>query len=306
MNVISARNATDAFLEAVTLVLTRGRQVAPRGLASLEVVAVSITVDNPVDRLVWATGRVINPAFAVAESVWVLSGDDEPWVAEYNSHLRQYMDEGRLHGAYGPRIRRWSGHHDQLATVIRRLEGDQATRQAAIQIWDPVADSQCTRDVPCTISHRFLLRDGRLSLHTTMRSQDAWLGLPYDLYTNSVLLELLAGWVGAEAGTCYHTIDSLHLYEPDLTAARSAGPADDPQPRPGDRHFVTFDKMAGVLDDVRQCRFDALCGAWRDDALALASYRLWQRGARSRARELAMMCEGPLRQHLHRWYGRRR
>ncbi len=49
--------------------------------------------------------------------------------------------------------------------------------------------------------YRFFLRDGRLHMHTTMRSQDVWLGFCYDIFTATMLQELLAGWLGAELGS---------------------------------------------------------------------------------------------------------
>jgi thymidylate synthase len=54
---------------------------------------------------------------------------------------------------------------------------------------------------------------------TTMRSQDLWTGLPYDMFFTTVLHELMAGWLGAELGDYHHQVDSLHLYEEVLERA---------------------------------------------------------------------------------------
>ena len=104
--------------------------------------------------------RVINPAFAVAEAMWIMSGSDDPWIYLYNERLAllpgqpaaprglptvevlgasltltdprrrlvdvppEYADDGRLMGAYGPRLRRWHGTTDQLAHVREALAAD--------------------------------------------------------------------------------------------------------------------------------------------------------------------------------------
>jgi hypothetical protein len=52
--------------------------------------------------------------------------------------------------------------------------------------------------VPCTLGYRSFVRDGRLHMYTTMRSQHLWLGLPYDIFATTLLQELLAGWLGVE------------------------------------------------------------------------------------------------------------
>jgi thymidylate synthase len=115
--------------------------------------------------------RVLNPAFAVAEALWILSGSDEPWIFTYDRSLERYADEGRLKGAYGPRMRQWRGV-DQLGHVRRLLRRDPDSRQAVIQLYDPQRDTCGHRDVPCTLNYRFFLWRGRLEMHTTMRSND--------------------------------------------------------------------------------------------------------------------------------------
>jgi len=130
--------------------------------------------------------------------LWILSGSDDPWIYRYNRALVEYTDGGVLRGAYGPRIRRWRGRVDQLDHVRRLLRRDPDSRQAVIQVYDPVKDTRGYRDVPCTVSYRFFLRSGRLRMHTTMRSNDVWLGLPYDQLTE-FLDAVVAGapWPGA-------------------------------------------------------------------------------------------------------------
>ena len=62
-------------------------------------------------------------------------------------------------------------------------------------------------------------------MHTTMRSQDLWLGFCYDIFTATVLQELLAGWLGAGLGRYGLCVDSLHLYDRDIPSAQACLPA---------------------------------------------------------------------------------
>ncbi|MDQ7903510.1 thymidylate synthase [Phytohabitans sp. ZYX-F-186] len=56
-------------------------------------------------------------------------------------------------------------------------------------------------------------------MHTTVRSNDIWLALPYDLFTATLLHELMAGWLGVELGAYHHHVDSPHLYAKHTDAA---------------------------------------------------------------------------------------
>ena len=246
-----------------------------------------------------------NPAFAVAESVWVLSGSDSSWIFEYNQGLARYADDGVLRGAYGPRIRRWGGDLDQLELVRDLFERDRQSRQAVIQIFDPAKDWLPSRDVPCTVGHRFLIRDGALHLHTTMRSQDAWLGLPYDLFVNTVLQELMAGWLAVPVGEYVHTVDSLHLYATDIGDAEAVCEA--PDVPDGSIALdaslaVPFEDLDTILADVRDGNDSLLPPGWRSYAAAMTSYRDWKAGATEEAMRQAKRVDGPLGRALTRWY----
>src|SRR5262249_31300879 len=138
----------------------------------------------------------------------------------YNSKLKQFANDGLLKGAYGPRIRKWNGHIDQLAKARDVLMKDHTSRRAIIQIYDPSSVQEGDLDIPCTITHHFLIRRNRLNLFTTMRGQDVWLGLPYDVFYNTLLQELMADWLGVELGSYYYRADSFHIYSQDIIAAQ--------------------------------------------------------------------------------------
>jgi thymidylate synthase len=247
--------------------------------------------------------RVLNPAFAVAEALWILVGSDDPWIFDYNRALRRYADDGRLQGAYGPRLRRWQGAVDQLAQVRDLLRRDPDSRQAIVQLFDPGRDHRGYRDVPCTLGYHFLVRGGRLHMYTTMRSQDLWLGFPYDVFTATILQELLAGWLRVELGTYHHRVDSLHLYDKDVALASQLGPAE-PSARMA-RLAVPWESFQDVLANALANRpLDAVSGMWRAFAEILASYRAWGAGDRDEARSRAAAVGGDLGSALERWYQR--
>jgi thymidylate synthase len=301
--VLSAASANELYVQVCGELLARGQRVTPRGLATTEVLGAHLRLTDPRRRFVSVPPvRVLNPAFAVAEALWILAGSDEPWIFTYNRALKRYADDGRLQGAYGPRTRNWHGV-DQLDHVRRLLQRDPDSRQAVIQLYDPRRDTCGHRDVPCTLNYRFYLRRGRLEMHTTMRSNDVWLGLPYDLFTATVMHELLAGWLGVDLGSYHHHVDSLHVYaEHERAAAALASSAVVPSPAMA-ALSAPPDGFTEFLSAVVTGELHAdIAAPWRQMAAVLASYRRWNGGDRPGARTLALGIDGDLGGALRGWY----
>ncbi|MEV5407297.1 thymidylate synthase [Thermopolyspora sp. NPDC052614] len=295
-----ADSVTELFTSAVALTM-RGRRVSPRGMGTREVLDVRLLLRRPRARLLFLPpARVLNTAFAVAETVWILSGSNDPWIYTYNDRLRRYADDGVLRGAYGPRMRRWHNRTDQLDKVLATLRNDPDSRRAVIQLYDPTHDADGHRDVPCTLGYRFHLRDGRLHMATTMRSQDLWTGLPYDMFAATVLHELMAGWLGVELGDYHHHVDSLHLYDTDVDKAKAV-PSD---PRPGSElpdlttPWEGFDDLLVRVTTGQEITHSG----WAAMACALASYRRWKDGDRNTAVDLADRIPGPIGHGMRGWY----
>lgn len=207
--------------------LDSGQPATPRGHGTLEQLGVSFVLTEPSRAVVTCPKRKLNHAFGAAEFLWVVSGQDEvETLAFYNSNIRQFADqdkivsrpgisEGIIHnarffGAYGPPI------VAQLPYVMEALD-DRDSRQAVITIWRPSPPK--TRDVPCTVMLQFLLRRDRLHMMVVMRSNDLWLGTPYDVPLFCRLQSLVASRLGVEMGTYTHVAGSLHLYDRDRAAA---------------------------------------------------------------------------------------
>ncbi len=289
------------FLAALASVIKDGKVISPRGIETREIFPAAFELSNPRARVLLTAGRYINPAFAVAEALWILSGSQDSWIFDYNSKLRQFANDGILRGAYGPRIRAWAGHIDQLARARDILRKDHSTRRAIIQIYDPESVEEGHLDIPCTITHHFLIRRERLHLFTTMRGQDVWLGLPYDVFYNTILQEVMAGWVGVEIGSYYYRADSFHIYAHDMHSALSLGATTT-------AHDISMSPIHLDWDRRDEEIAATLHGSLHvNHSLAplsttLESYRHWKKGAGSKAIELAESINGPLGEALRRWY----
>lgn len=220
---ISARTVGDAWYCLLwRLYHHPERTIAPRGLPTREITAVTLRVEDLRQNLLVHPARGLNYRFAVAEWLWMAFGqDDVQTLLRYNKQMARFSDDGvRLYGAYGPRLMA------QWEYVKGALRADPTTRQAVSSIWTPVP--KASKDVPCTLELQWLLREERLHLVVTMRSSDVWLGVPYDFFSFSQLTNLLAGELGVKTGSLTMQLGSSHLYEANLADAKLVLVDDEP------------------------------------------------------------------------------
>lgn len=228
----SGPTADSAWRKAVRAVRCSNgvHAVDGRGGSTLEISQGVFTISDSRQR--WITSRVpaINPAFAIAECVWILQGrNDSRFVNSWNSELPRYAGDGETyHGAYGHRLRRQFGV-DQLERAYRALAANPASRQVVLQIWDARTDlptlsgEPVAPDIPCNVCSFLKIRDGALQWTQVMRSNDLIMGVPYNFVQFTTLQEIIAGWLGVGIGTYSHLSDSLHVYERDLDVIQSFG-----------------------------------------------------------------------------------
>lgn len=204
------------YVEVCRRVLEDGRDVAPRGLRTREVLDAVIILEDPTDALPIGVGRKLNVAIAVAEALQLVGGVSYPnMMRKIARSFGDFTDGEVFHGAYGPRLR------PQLGRIVDILKDDPDSRQAVVTIWDPLHDQQGgVRDTPCTVMLQFLIRDNRLILHTTMRSNDVWWGLAYDAFQFTTLQLAMADVLQLEPGPYHHHAVSLHAYERDWDSIR--------------------------------------------------------------------------------------
>lgn len=181
-----------------------GDVVRPRGLETRELMHKTIVV--PLARpVIYDAARKLSYRFMAAEALWILNGDYRvETIAPYNPNIAQFSDDGvTFFGAYGPRV------ISQLDHVVGALVADRDTRQAVISIWRP--NPPKTKDVPCTVALAFNVRESALNVHAFMRSSDAWLGVPYDVFNFAMIGARVACAMNYESATPRLTLGRLYL-----------------------------------------------------------------------------------------------
>lgn len=165
--------------------------------------------------------RALSPSYASAETLWYLGGDKRTEMIErYAPQYSRFAVNGRAYGAYGPRI------VPQLPKIVECLKQSPQSRQAVLPIWAPRDLDQVVKggspDIPCTCSLHFFVRNKKLELVTYMRSNDAWLGFPYDVFAFTCVQRLVAAHLDVQPGPYTHMVGSMHLYDRNREAAEEA------------------------------------------------------------------------------------
>ncbi len=224
IRLFSGRTADDVWLKVSAALLERDalpKQGSRAGLTQ-ELLHVALSIRYPAERWVVSRQRPINPAFALAEVVWILTGrNDSAFLNYFNSQYPRFAGHGETyHGAYGFRLRKNLGI-DQLERAYLALRSRPDSRQVVLQIWDGKVDfpddngNPVSEDIPCNVVSLLKVRNGALEWFQIMRSNDLYFGLPYNFVQFTVLQEVMAGWLGLKVHSYNHISDSLHLYERD-------------------------------------------------------------------------------------------
>lgn len=184
-----------------------------------EILDAAFCVKDPTRNIVTDPIRKMPLRYAIGELLWYLSGSNRTAdIAQFAPKWNDLSDDGiHANSAYGYRIFERFGFN-QWEHIRDMLMKDPNTRQAVIHIKDA---SNCpTKDVPCTVYLQFLLRNKRLNLSVHMRSNDIWMGVPYDMFSFCALQMLMAMEIGVKVGEYTHYAGSLHLYERDYQTAQ--------------------------------------------------------------------------------------
>ena len=154
----------------------------------------------------------------IHELLWFLKGDTNIKYLHDNrvTIWDEWADEnGDLGPVYGHQWRSWpdydGGTIDQIANVVDLIKHNPDSRRILVSAWN-VAEVDRMALPPCHCLFQFYVADGRLSLQLYQRSADTFLGVPFNIASYALLLQMMAQVTGLEAGDFIHTTGDTHLY----------------------------------------------------------------------------------------------
>lgn len=154
----------------------------------------------------------------IYELLWFLNGDtNAKWLQDRGVRIwNEWADpDGNLGHIYGYQWRSWpdykGGHIDQIQQVVDQIKNDPNSRRIIVNAWN-VADIENMNLPPCHMFFQFYVADGRLSLQMYQRSADTFLGVPFNIASYALLLQMMAQVTGLKAGDFIHTLGDTHVY----------------------------------------------------------------------------------------------
>ena len=211
-------NVSSAYVGLANLLKQGDIQTSRLG-DTKEIHPISFAVSDFRNYLIYTSSRVINFPMALAELVWIMNGDNDTWVADYNKQLLEYADEDKkgnkyFNAAYGYRMRK-RFLVDQFEDVCETLYKDYNSRQAAIIYRQPYDDKGNApyKDKACNVSSLFLVRNSKLDITQTVRSQDFIWGLPYNFIQFGYITQAIAERLTIPVGNYFEMVNSLHVYK---------------------------------------------------------------------------------------------
>lgn len=162
----------------------------------------------------------------IYELLWFLRGDTNVrYLQEHGVRIwNEWADEnGDLGPVYGHQWRSWPDYNggtiDQIQNVLDLIKNHPDSRRMIVSAWNPAEVEQMALP-PCHCLFQFYVADGKLSLQLYQRSADTFLGVPFNIASYALLLQMMAQVCGLKPGEFIHTTGDTHLYLNHLEQAK--------------------------------------------------------------------------------------
>jgi thymidylate synthase len=164
------------------------------------------------------TTKKVHVKSIIHELLWFIKGSTN--IAYLKENGVSIWDEwadanGDLGPVYGKQWRSWQAPNgksiDQLADVINTIKNNPDSRRIIVSAWNP-ADVPNMALPPCHAFFQFYVANGKLSCQLYQRSADVFLGVPFNIASYALLVEMVAHVCKLEVGDFVWTGGDTHIY----------------------------------------------------------------------------------------------
>jgi thymidylate synthase len=233
------------YHDALRHILDHGTPSEDRtGTGTLSVFGMQMRYDLA-DGFPLVTTKRVHLKSIIHELLWFLSGDTNVRYLQDNgvSIWNEWADDaGDLGPVYGRQWRDFGGV-DQITALEQMIRLNPDSRRMIVSAWNP-ADVPDMALPPCHTLWQVRVMAGKLHLQLYQRSADMFLGVPFNIASYALLLQMLAHVAGLEAGTFVHTLGDAHIYSNHMEQVQTQL-ARDPRPLP---QMVLLRRPESVLD----------------------------------------------------------
>ena len=173
---------------------------------------------NLADGFPLVTTKKLHLRSIIHELLWFLKGDTN--IAYLKENKVRIWDEwadenGELGPVYGSQWRSWKGADgetiDQISQVVEQIKTNPDSRRLIVSAWN-VAEVPKMKLPPCHAFFQFYVAEGKLSCQLYQRSADVFLGVPFNIASYALLLQMVAQVTGLGVGEFVHSMGDAHLY----------------------------------------------------------------------------------------------
>jgi len=206
------------YLDLCRRVLSEGTRKEDRtGTGTMSVFGAQMRY-NLEDGFPLLTTKKLHLKSIIYELLWFLQGDTNvKYLQEHGVRIwNEWADEnGELGPVYGHQWRSWPDYNggtiDQIQQVVEQIKTNPDSRRLIVSAWN-VAEVNKMALPPCHTLFQFYVANGRLSLQLYQRSADIFLGVPFNIASYALLLQMMAQVTGLKAGDFVHTLGDAHIY----------------------------------------------------------------------------------------------
>ena len=154
--------------------------------------------------------------------------NQQDFINKIKTDQRYAKEYGELGPIYGKQWRNWDGklnggddvYIDQIANLINELKTNPDSRRLMVSAWNVGELDQMVLP-PCHYGFQCYVREGKyLSLMWNQRSVDTFLGLPFNIASYALLLEILAKAVQMIPDQLIGSLGDVHLYSNHIEQAK--------------------------------------------------------------------------------------
>ena len=164
------------------------------------------------------TTKKLHVKSIIYELLWFLNGDTNIKYLQDNgvSIWNEWADKnGDLGPVYGKQWRSWYGNdgtkYDQITNLINEIKTNPDSRRLIVSAWN-VSELDKMALMPCHTLFQFYVNDNTLSCQLYQRSADAFLGVPFNIASYSLLAMMVAQVCNLKVGEFIHSFGDLHIY----------------------------------------------------------------------------------------------
>lgn len=206
------------YLDLLDRILSEGTRKEDRtGTGTISVFGHQMRF-NLEDSFPLLTTKKLHLKSIIYELLWFLQGNTNvKYLQEHGVRIwNEWADEnGELGPVYGHQWRSWPNYEggviDQISNVVEQIKTNPDSRRLIVSAWN-VAEVDSMALPPCHTLFQFYVADGKLSLQLYQRSADTFLGVPFNIASYALLLQMMAQVTGLRPGEFVHTTGDTHVY----------------------------------------------------------------------------------------------